>query len=206
MNRKIARRQTSTITRCAMMLALALVALSTITGCHGPMLTRTTDIRQNLALAQGQRIGVAYFAVDGAQLPTKTDDWYKGWQLDLSKDMAEAISAKLNGQGFQTRAVPPGERADIDYLIRGRYVQIEPGKKALRGAMSMLGGWAGDAGKAYLVIEGDMIDKNGSTVMTFYNKEVPHQSFLTDSAGAFSDAIAETSTRFANEMKERLSN
>lgn len=174
-------------------------------GC-APGLTRATDTIHPLEMSPGARVHVEHFALDPAIMPQKTDDWHKGWNVDLVEGMAEAIAAKLNAKGFQAQSVSAGlSPSKSDYTIRGHYVTIAGGSKGTRGAtQAFLGGWAGDAGKAYLIMEGDVVDRTGKVVMTFYHKDVPDQNFVTDASGAFSDAIASTAMRFANEFEDRL--
>jgi hypothetical protein len=181
---------------------ILMVVLLVGTGCRA-MLTRTTDLKQPVKFDAGQRVAVSYFSLEGAQLPQKTDDFYKSWELNLSKSLAEAVCTQLNDAGFQAESLPPGQATNADFVIRGRYVTVDPGKKAARGWAMAFGGHAGDAGKANLVLEGEILNRQGEAIMTFYHKEVPPQSFLTDSGGAFTNAMDVIAKRFANEFKER---
>jgi len=173
-------------------------------GCGAPMLTRTTDTVRPLKMQVGQRVQVEHFTLDNAKLPEKTDDWYKDWNVDLSQGLAQGIVSELNRAGFQAVAVTQSDAAKSAYTIKGKYIEVAAGSKGARGAMAFVGGYTGDAGKAFMIIEGVVVDQKGRTIMTFYNKEVPPQNFATDASGAFSDAIAKTSERFANEFKDRV--
>lgn len=162
------------------------------------MLDRSTDIGKRIRMIRGQTVAVEEFSVEGAQVSDDADDWYKDWRLDIQGTITNQLVDRLNSAGFAAKRIKADEESQSDYRIKGHFVQIDSGNKGTRVVSSWLGG--GSAGKAFISIEGEVLKKDDQIVFTYYHKEVPPQSFVTDSSGAFNDAIAETVRRFANEF------
>jgi hypothetical protein len=103
----------------------------------------------------GQRIAVAEFQTDSATVR------YNEPVDAFGLAMAEEIAGALRKKGYAAEAFPAGREPRGDVVVRGRYLLIDGGSRALRY-------WVGfGAGAAKMRVEGDVTRSDGTAIGHF---------------------------------------